>query len=56
MPKSQPPAPAAPETFDATPPEGGCYYIDPQTGRVVRIPDWSHLPQPAAPAQQPEKE
>ena len=46
------------DTFDTTPPEGGCYYTDPATGRVVRIPDWSHLPPaPAAPEQpQPPKE
>lgn len=36
-----------PETFDKTPPEGGCYYTDRATGRVIRIPDWSHLPAPA---------
>lgn len=33
-----------PETFDTTPPEGGCYYTDRATGRVIRIPDWTHLP------------
>lgn len=49
-----------PDSYDTTPPEGGCYYTDRATGRVIRIPDWSHLPvpqtEPAAPEPAAQKE